>query len=207
MKGICRFEQCLKPRRTRGLCSAHYEQMRKGGEAALKPLQRQYHGLPQDVRFLKWVRMDGAHGCWTWLGYKNNKGYGQFNAGGSRPILAHRAAWELFNGPIPDNPESAYGTFYVLHHCDNGQCVNPEHLFLGDQQANVNDMQRKGRERKRGRRGVKNHNAKLSDEKVRAIRASRDSMSALARQFHVSRAVIYAVCRGNTWKHVDQGAL
>lgn len=54
----------------------------------------------------------------------------------------HRVSWVIHNGAIP--PGMA-----VLHRCDIGECVNPEHLFLGTQTDNMKDMQEKGRARGR----------------------------------------------------------
>jgi len=56
----------------------------------------------------------------------------------------HRKAWILANGPIPDG-------LYVLHKCDNGKCVNVDHLFLGTQLDNVRDCMAKGRGNRIGR--------------------------------------------------------
>lgn len=55
-------------------------------------------------------------------------------------VLAHRIAWEMTHGTIPMG-------LYVLHRCDTPACVNPEHLFLGDQTVNMQDAKRKGRTR------------------------------------------------------------
>jgi len=71
----------------------------------------------------------------VWIGYRTNKGYGQFKYridGVRRTARAHRAAWEHANGPIPDG-------LHVLHTCDNPACVNIEHLYLGTNDDNIAD--------------------------------------------------------------------
>lgn len=84
------------------------------------------------------VLVDGA-GCWLFSGYRDRKGYGQIyvDAVMSRR-LAHRVAWELANGPIPQG-------MLVCHQCDCPSCVNPAHLFLGTAIDNNRDMVGKGR--------------------------------------------------------------
>lgn len=86
-----------------------------------------------------WAKVDkrGPDECWPWKGGTTHKGYGMFNMGG-KVRTASRVSWELANGPIPDGQG-------VLHKCDNAPCVNPKHLFLGDQTANMQDMRKKGR--------------------------------------------------------------
>ena len=73
-------------------------------------------------------------------------GYGRIYVAGRGVVLTHRLAWELDNGPIPDELK-------VLHHCDNAPCCKTEpsdafpdgHLFLGTNQDNTMDAFRKGR--------------------------------------------------------------
>jgi len=93
-------------------------------------------------------------GCWLWTASKNASGYGQFmpSVPNPSPMLAHRASWELHNGPVPDGA-------CVLHRCDVRHCVNPAHLFLGTKRDNTQDMLFKGRDSggqpsKTGIRGV-----------------------------------------------------
>jgi len=82
-------------------------------------------------------------GCDPWNGSVESKGYGQMIVSG-RKVQAHRIAWQLFRGPIPEG-------LFVLHHCDNPRCVNPSHLFLGTHTDNMRNLVAKGRHRPRGR--------------------------------------------------------
>lgn len=92
------------------------------------------------VRF--WKKVDksaGPRGCWRWLGslQKDRRFYGNCWRDG-RWDKAHRVAWELTKGAIPDG-------LVVMHLCDNGWCVNPDHLAVGTVHANNFDAKRKGR--------------------------------------------------------------
>jgi hypothetical protein len=98
--------------------------------------------------------------CWPWIRYRTKDGYGQFTLYG-RLRYAHRFAWEVTNGPVPEGME-------VCHQCDNPPCCNPAHLFLGSQEDNVRDMIAKRRHRPpQPSRGERNVNAKLTAARVR----------------------------------------
>lgn len=77
--------------------------------------------------------------CIEWWGATSDStgGYGYLYIHGKR-VVASRFVWEECFGPIPDG-------LWVLHHCDNPPCVNPEHLFLGTNRDNMIDMRDKGR--------------------------------------------------------------
>lgn len=100
----------------------------------------------------------------------------------------HRLVYELHNGPIPDG-------MFVCHTCDNPQCCNPDHLFIGSPMDNSVDMVRKGRQAWQ----------KLSVNDVQYIKSNPDSLSPrrLADMFGVSRRSVRDIHSGNTWKHVE----
>lgn len=75
--------------------------------------------------------------CWNWIAGKSDKGYGSF-CYNNKNYPAHRASWTIHYGRIPDG-------LLVCHKCDNPQCVNPNHLFLGTHRDNARDMVRKDR--------------------------------------------------------------
>lgn len=74
---------------------------------------------------------------------------------------AHRVSWRAFVGPIPDG-------FDVLHHCDVRCCTNPEHLYVGTHQQNMDDKARRGRVKLVY--GVDNPSHKLTDEQVEKVK-------------------------------------
>lgn len=59
-------------------------------------------------------------GCWRWLKYINQWGYGAFKVG-RRTVQAHRFMYELMVGPIPPG-------LHIDHLCRNHSCLNPDHL-------------------------------------------------------------------------------
>jgi uncharacterized Zn finger protein (UPF0148 family) len=77
------------------------------------------------ARFWRKVDKNGPNGCWIWRGAIRNKrdGYGAVALPGrpARYKAAHRAAYELTKGPIPEG-------FDLHHKCRVRDCVNPDHL-------------------------------------------------------------------------------
>ncbi|MGZ7242403.1 HNH endonuclease signature motif containing protein, partial [Streptococcus pyogenes] len=77
--------------------------------------------------------------CWMWRDAKTADGYGQFSLGNRESQTKHRAhvvAYWVFVGPVPKG-------MLVCHSCDRRACCNPEHLFLGSHQDNMDDMRSK----------------------------------------------------------------
>ena len=140
----------------------------------------------------KVVRIPEA-GCWVWMGSTQVRGYGEIISH-NRKHLAHRASYEAFIGKIPKG-------MYVCHACDNVYCVNPNHLFLGTQKQNLQDMANKGR----STRGEKNPRAKLTIDQVKEIRALLDSgksCTEISKLFNFSVSGISSIKRKELWKHV-----
>mgnify|MGYP001184898342 CR=1 FL=1 len=133
-------------------------------------------------------------GCWIWTRAQSNGGYGFVSYRGSTHP-AHRLAWRLTKGPIPQG--TGYHGTIVAHKCDNRLCCNPDHLFLTDQSGNLADCVVKGR----------NPNAKLTKEKVLEIVSlikSGKKASAIATQFDVSMMTIHSIAKGRAWRHVTK---
>jgi hypothetical protein len=84
----------------------------------------------------KYVRLAKGE-CWNWLASCSEYGYGQFMFN-AKPMGAHRMGWAIHHQKMP-------GKMDVCHSCDNPQCVNPNHLWLGTRKQNHRDMIKKGR--------------------------------------------------------------
>lgn len=144
-------------------------------------------------RFWRKVAIRQPDGCWEWTACRAYNGYGKF-WDGVKLTSAHRAAYRIFLGEIPDGQN-------VLHRCDNPSCVNPLHLFLGTQSENVQDMLRKGR----AAVGSKNGFAKLTEADIPMIRSQLrggESLTSIAKSLGVDHATIKDIKLGRTWKHV-----
>jgi hypothetical protein len=137
--------------------------------------------LVERVHFFK----DPESGCWLWLRSKDNHGYGRimWHGHGER---AHRIAYLLSKGKIPRG-------MFVCHSCDNPACVNPDHLWLGTQTANMQDASRKGR---------CTPHRKLSVAQVHEIRESRVASRKIAPLYGVCYAVINALRARRTYPNV-----
>ena len=77
-----------------------------------------------------WSHVDKSGDCWLWTAYRTPLGYGHFGIGVDRKFKAHRFAYELVVGPIPEG-------LVIDHLCRNPACVNPDHLEPVTQRENV----------------------------------------------------------------------
>jgi hypothetical protein len=145
---------------------------------------------PEEAIAVFWSRVDNSAGddaCWLWTGSKSRKGYGDMGWRG-RVRKTHRIAYEITHGEFPAEMQ-------VLHSCDNPRCVNPAHLWLGTNQDNMDDMNRKGRGRFPS--GEQHGNHKLTDQQVAEIRAryanGETNKTKLGAEYGVTRANIYRI--------------
>lgn len=141
--------------------------------------------------FQQKVRIDAVTSCWEWVGYKFPKGYGQTRFAGKKEY-AHRASYKFHFGEIPSGA-------HVLHTCDNRCCINPDHLFLGDNDANIADKIKKGRQQK----GESHGRAILTESVAMQIKnTSKLSAADLAATHGVSPTQIRRIRSGQRWKHL-----
>lgn len=164
-------------------------------------MHREYSKKSPAERFARKIDRDSSpHGCHLWTAHRRN-GYGRFAIDG-RSYQAHRVAWELVYGPIPDG-------LWVLHNCpggDNPSCVNVEHLFLGTAIDNARDMASKGRCALT--RNPENHPSRvLTAKKVRRMRllyaTGLVKYDEVARMFMCNRQTAREAIIGRTWPDID----
>jgi hypothetical protein len=157
-----------------------------------------------------WDRVAKGEGCWEWQGGHNPWGYGRVARNGTMS-MAHRVAYEIASGLIPDG-------LLVLHTCDNPICVRNDdegwyevdgvllprrgHLFLGNDADNMKDKMMKDRQT----RGEQLPHAKLTEEQVRAIRkryaAGGVSLESLGHEYGVSLSATHLIVHRRNWAHV-----
>lgn len=154
-----------------------------------------FNSRPAIDRFnVKW-RMNPLTGCWIWTAKRDADGYGAMwggkELGKEDNIQAHRVAWMLHRGSIPEGK-------LVCHKCDNRACVCPDHLFLGTEADNSADMVKKGR----SRRGSILGRSSITERDIPFIRNSTMKGTELAAMFGVGTAAISCIRLRKKWKHV-----
>lgn len=145
-----------------------------------------------------WSRVDikAKDECWPWMGSTNSDGYGTLKFRG-KYFHAHRVAYELTNGPIPNR-------LNILHRCDNPPCCNPAHLWPGTDQDNVDDMMAKRRNKVFV--GTQNRSAKVTEDDIPVIRAlyaqGNLSQQKIGVLYGVSDVTVSYIIHRKTWRHV-----
>ena len=133
--------------------------------------------------------------CHIWTAAASKRGYGKFTMKSGSWELAHRVAYKLYSGVIPDGMS-------VLHKCDNPHCVNPKHLYLGTYKDNALD--RETRYRGNHVDGMRHGRNKLTSSQVLEIRDLYDtgkySCFRLASIYDVDSKTVYDIVNRKIWK-------
>ncbi len=160
-----------------------------------------YDDLPESIlrRFRWYTGPVDDQGCTIWLGPKHRRGYGllfrRAESGHQRGYFAHRIAWILANGPVPDDLD-------VLHTCDRPICISPGHLFLGTNLDNIADKVAKGRQHK----GETCSLTKLTEVEVLEIRrlhaTGKYIHKEIGERFNTTFTNVWMIVNRKSWKHI-----
>ena len=135
-------------------------------------------------------------GCWEWQAGRFENSYGKFNKLSAQHDLspyAHITSYIIHHGTIPEGLK-------VCHKCDHPWCVNPEHLFLGTHQDNMDDAVSKGRMYGWKRPSGEEHGrAKLTLAQVELIKVDTRSRRVIAQEYGVSLSRISKIKLGQSW--------
>jgi len=158
-------------------------------------------------RFWSKVSIGEENECWEWQAAMYRGGYGAFRGRDGRMSTAHRTAYQLEKGEIPER-------YVIYHSCDNRKCVNPSHLFCGTQQDNIDDMWKKGRAATGkqlnhvSQAGEFNHAARITREQalmVLYLYRHGYAQADIACQTDVSRSNVWCIVHRRSWIHLGQG--
>ena len=136
---------------------------------------------PVFERIMRKVVKDDVSGCWNFMGHLNENGYGTISIGrrSDGHGLTHREIYKIFNGDIPKG-------MFVCHKCDNPQCCNPNHLFLGTPKDNMDDMWTKGR--KVVPIGEQSYRYKLTTKQVEEIRKDNRTLLEIGKDYGIVKS-------------------
>lgn len=133
--------------------------------------------------------------CHIWIGCKP-QGYGIIRLNVNEVIRTHRTSWEFFNGKVPDGLE-------VCHHCDQKDCWEISHLFVGTHHQNMTHASE--HKRFNPTTGEDHYSHKLTTEQVLEIRRIlqfRKVDRELAMEYGVSYNALRKIRDRISWKHI-----
>jgi len=185
--GDCTVESCVKPAKVSGMCWAHYCRMRKHGDTSQTRCGKA-------MRWLESMSNHSADECLAYPFLINAQGYGYIgNAEKKGTSLASRIMCILAHGNPPHKDS------YACHSCHKGNqgCVNPRHLYWGDNRSNQMDRVENGN----SNRGSKHGSSKLSEADVLEIRAnlSGKSVVEIANERSLAVSTVYGILSRHRW--------
>jgi hypothetical protein len=192
---VCCIKGCDNPVVAMGLCNKHWRRNKRyGSPVALK--NHFGYGLSDEVRFNQRIRKQPNGQCWNWIAGADREGYGFFHAeaGGVKYKRAHRFSYAFYKG-------GDLTGMSVCHTCDNPQCVNPEHLFLGDAKKNALDRVLKGRNRIP--MGEDSPHAILTEKQVRKILLDPRPFLQIASDYNITAQTISDLKNRRSWKSLS----
>jgi len=155
--------------------------------------------LKKDLRFFRRLKLTDK-GCLEYQGSLSDAGYGRVRRRKIQQALmgAHRYAFFLANGYWPP---------MVCHSCDNPPCCNPEHLFAGNHEINMQDCYAKGRGYfcYKDNGGENNGNSKLKKEdviKIKELIKEGKYNTYIAGLFNITHSAVSLIRLGKTWNTV-----
>jgi hypothetical protein len=179
----CSIENCENKYAAKGFCHKHYYNNKKYGDPLAGKNSQSKAGTKEYIFENSEIDING---CWLWKRSRNNKRYGTLRFKGKK-ILAHRLSYLTFVGEIPNN-------LHVLHNCDNPTCVNPKHLFLGNQNEKMGKLLQKEVDEIRTL-----WSAELAERaKGKDVQLTQKE---LAKRFKVSRTAISNIVNNKVWRN------
>lgn len=151
-------------------------------------------------RFYSKVLLPNENGCMEWISGMKKRKRGLFSVVHGKNRFSTNAARFSYQLHYNIDPKD----LYVCHKCDNPKCVAPEHLFLGTQKENMEDMFFKNRKSRAKPRSLKKRN-KLKESDVVIIREKLNlnfSPKELSLIFNVSQYTISDIKRYKTWRNI-----
>jgi len=193
---VCTIKGCSNKHLARGWCAKHYSRWQRFGDPNYTVIAASDLTLEDKLRWHGWTVTES--GCWEFDGGKSKGGYGALTLN-NHNIKAHRVAYELWVGPIPEG--------LVVRHfvCDNPPCINPDHLRVGTTKDNSQDMVRAGRGYKV--KGSLRSNSKLTELEALAIKNNTtNTQKQLAKLYGISASVVCSIRTGTSWRHLPDRA-
>ena len=192
---ICSIDGCNVIAHARGWCHKHYKRWQTHEDATFCKVLR-YDKPSFEVLMDNFKNnLSFENKCWEWHGRLTRAGYGHVFYKGSTKT-AHRISYKYFKGEIPKKMN-------VCHICDNKKCFNPNHLWLGTTQENIQDAYDIGLII--GKRGSKNPMSKLKEYQIIEIRKlikEGKANTEIAKIYGVIHQTISLIKHNKIWNHV-----